>query len=165
MRQVRMMSGLLLATLLCGCAPPALSIHSLIKDPRERVSEPRIEGEWEILSEDYELSGLQLHVKANADGGYDVEFHLRDNNDERPMVTEYAVDLVRLDSHLFFDVLFRNHSSPNNELIYDLPPGVAPLHLIGRVSVEPEFLRIALLDPEWVRSNLPENASAIRVRN
>jgi hypothetical protein len=36
-------------------------------------------------------------------------------------------------------------------------PGVVPGHLVGRLWIEQDFLRVGLLDSRWVAENMPEN--------
>jgi len=64
--------------------------------------------------------------------------------------------LVAMGERLFFDA----QPSQSKEEKESLPAGLVPLHLVGPLWVEQDFMRIALLEPKWVDENLSENLRA-----
>src|SRR5713101_4253745 len=72
-------------------------------------------------------------------------------------VTSYNVRLVPIADKLFFDADFDEQKYEQHKIGRDAILGMAPAHLIGRVWVQQDFLRIALFDSDWVKDNSPES--------
>ena len=152
-----------LVSVLAACNP-AVSVRPLYQD--EEVKSPtkdaRILGEW--ISPDLENVkevepiAVKWKVTENSSGGYDVEMVSDADRDPAEQVaTQYNVRLVPIEGKLFFDGEFqKGGQSPNGIDRQQLPLGIVPAHMIGRVLVEPDFLVTALPDSSWVRDNTPE---------
>jgi tetratricopeptide (TPR) repeat protein len=138
---------------------PAVSVRPLYSADECRV-DARVEGEW--ISPDHEQAIKETPppddrwtVTRRADR-YDVEVRTdRDREGVFHMVTRYDACLVSLDAGLFFDAEFVEvvgGSVGRN----DLPTGTVPVHVIGRVLVEGDFIILGFLESHWVEANMPE---------
>lgn len=157
-----------LAALICGCAPAA-SVRPLYSDAdlNKPLSEPGIEGEW--ISPDLDKAGTdeELWLKwkigpptrpGQPNSNYPVEFRFaRPDPEEGEAPTTYDVRLVRIADKLFFDADFDEQKHGQLRLGRDAILGMAPVHLVGRVWVQKDFLRIAFLDSDWVRDHSSES--------
>ena len=65
----------------------------------------------------------------------------------------FEVRLVAIGNGLFFDA----QPSLSRKERDELPFGFLPLHALGRVDVERDFLRVAVLEGDWVNQALPES--------
>ena len=62
----------------------------------------------------------------------------------------YDLSLVQAGGYTFFDVAFKEtRDGQTSESAYDM--GVLPIHLIGRIWVEGDTLRLGPLDYEWMK--------------
>lgn len=135
--------------LLDGCA---YSLHPLY-NPGENVREPGLVGTWTADKNDKDHSNITIH--ANADGTYEVTGTDSDSHVEQ----RYKVRLVRLGDNLFADAIFDNQSLNGANL--DLPGGVAPLHLIYKVSLNGDTLQTAQLNHDWLVQQFNAKKSSI----
>jgi len=156
--------ALVLAALVSGCSP-AVSIRPLYTedDLKKPVVEPRIEGEW--ISPDLDKAGTdgELSLKWKIDPpkrpglSYSVEVRpAKPDPKEGEEVTSYNVRMVPIEDKMFFDADFEEQEQGQHKLNRGDIAGLVPAHLIGRVWVQQDFLRIALFDSKWVNENLPE---------
>lgn len=157
-----------------GCAP-AVSIRPLYtdEDQQKPVVEPRIEGEWiSPETEEPEKAAkdeawLRWKVSPPDKPGqpysyYSAEFRpARPDPEKGDEAFSYDVRLIGIGDRLFFDAEFRNHTRGHESVGPLDVVGLAPAHVIGRIWVQQDFLRIALLEPEWVEDNLPESSREI----
>jgi len=162
------MCTLVLAAWVCGCVPAA-SVRPLYTDAdlEKPISEPGIEGEW--ISPDLDKAGtgeeLWLQWKigpptrpGQPNSSYPVEFcFARSNQEEGEGPTSYNVRLIRIADKLFFDADFDEQKHGQLRLGRDAILGMAPVHLIGRVWVQKDFLRVALLGSDWVKDHSGES--------
>ena len=150
--------ALALATFFSGCSPVA-SIRPLYTDGdlQKPIVEPRIEGEWVSPDADEpEKSAagemwLRWKVtpaeKPNAAySTYSAEFRLaKRDREEGDVATNYDVRLVAIGDKLFFDAEFRNHTKGQLSIGSLDVLGLVPAHIVGRIWVQQDFLRLAFL--------------------
>jgi len=158
--------ALMLAALVPGRSP-AVSIRPLYTDAdlEKPILEPRIEGEW--ISPDADEAGtddeLWLRWKiappdkpSESYSTYSVEFRpAKPDPGKGDEVSSYVVRLVAIGNKLFFDAEFSEHAQGKFEVRPLDFLGLVPAHVVGRIWVQQDFLRIALLEPEWVKDNSP----------
>jgi Flp pilus assembly protein TadD len=151
-----------------GCSP-AVSIRPLYTDAdiKKPIVEPRIEGEW--ISPDLDKAGtdeelwLRWKIAPPSKPGesystYSVEFRpAKPDPQEGEEVISYNVRLVQIADKMFFDAEFEEQKHGQHKLGRGDIAGLAPAHLIGRVWVQQDFLRVALFNSEWVKDNSPES--------
>lgn len=123
--------------LLDGCA---YSLHPLY-NPGENVREPGLVGTW--IAE-HDKNNSKITIQANADGTYEATGTDSDSHVEQ----RYRVRLVRLGNNLFADAIFDNQSLNGKD--FDLPGGVAPLHLFYKISLSGDTLQIGQLNHDWL---------------
>jgi hypothetical protein len=158
------------AALVSGCSP-ATSIRPLYteEDLKKPVVEPRIEGEWiSPNTEEPEKAGtdeelwLRWKIAPPEKAGetystYTVEFRpAKPDSGKEEEVSSYNVRLVPIGDKLFFDADFRNGSQGNHAVGRSDFLGLTPAHVVGRMWVQQDFLRVALLEGDWVKDNSPE---------
>jgi hypothetical protein len=124
--------------LLDGCA---YSLHPLY-NPGENVREPGLVGTW--IADKNDKDNSKITIQANADGTYEVTGTDSDSHVEQ----RYKVCLVHLGDNLFADAIFDNQSL--NGKAFDLPGGVAPLHLFYKISLSGDTLQTAQLNHDWL---------------
>jgi tetratricopeptide (TPR) repeat protein len=158
--------GLGVAAFISGCSPvPSVRPLYTDADLEKPIAEPRIEGEW--ISPDVDKAGtdeelwLKWKIQAppppvGAQSSYTVEFRPA-KPDPGHEEDEYVYDvrLVAIGDKLFFDAEFRRYALGKEEVRSTDVLGLVPGHLVGRVWVQQDFLRIALLKPDWVEQNWP----------
>lgn len=150
-----------------GCAP-AVSIRPFYtdEDQQKPVVEPRIEGEWiSPNTEEPDKAGREeepwLRWKitppdkpGQAYSTYSVEFRLgKPDPGEGDKADSYDVRLVAVGNKLFFDAEFSYHTEGKAGVGPEDVLGLVPAHLVGRIWIQQDFLRIALLKPDWVENN------------
>lgn len=158
--------ALMLATFFSACAP-AVSLRPLYRDadPQKPIVEPRIEGEW--ISPDADKAGtdeelwLKWKIQAPNPRGapysaYSVQLHTT-NQGTIEEGFSYGVRLVAVGDKLFFDAELRSHTQGQTAEDPTDFLGIVPAHVVGRIWVQQDFLRIALLDSAWVKNNSPES--------
>ena len=160
---------LALAVLLSGCSP-AVSIRPLYteEDLKKPVVEPRIEGEWISPNTEEpekaatsEEAWLRWKITPPDKPGepysyYSVEFRpVKPDPAKGGEVSSYDVRLVAVGDKLFFDAKFRRHTEGKMDVGPSDVLGLVPAHVVGRIWVQQDFLRIALLEPEWIEKNAP----------
>lgn len=166
MKRVLAVLAVALAVLISGCSPVA-SIRPLYTndDLKKPVVEPRIEGEWvSPNSEEPEKAAagemwvrwkITTPEKPDAPySTYSAEFRLaKPDPQEGDAASSYDVRLVAIGDKLFFDAEFSKHSQGQLSIGPEDVLGLVPAHVVGRIWVQQDFLRIALLKPDWVEEN------------
>jgi len=163
--QILMRIVLLLGAIcLLAACNPAVSLRPLYQDEdlKHPTKDARIVGEW--ISPDLDNSHGEVpvaqkwKVTENSSGAYDVEILLgADREPAEQETTHYAARLVPIEGKLFFDGEFeKEEGSAASVRSEQLPLGVLPTHVIGRVFIEPDFLVVVLPSSSWVRDNTPE---------
>ena len=151
-----------LTCLLAGCgANPAVSIRPLYTEGEKPAPEPAMEGEWKafVLGSSGVSEDAHWKVALRADGCYEAEREKKDaekreDKDEKEI---YRACLVRLENKLFFDATLEQKKIGLSMIsAKDMAPGLLPLHFIGRVGVESDFIRLTRLDANWTKQNVPE---------
>jgi tetratricopeptide (TPR) repeat protein len=156
------------AILVSGCSPVA-SIRPLYTDAdlQKPIVEPRIEGEWvSPNTEETEKAAageMWLRWKITSPekpdapyNTYSAEFRLaKPDPQEGDEASSYAVRLVAMGDKLFFDAEFHKHTKGQLSIGRLDALGLVPAHIVGRIWVQQDFLRIALLRPDWVEKNWP----------
>lgn len=157
-----------LAILVSGCSPVA-SIRPLYTDAdlQKPIVEPRIEGEW--LSPNTEepekaaAGEMWLRWKITSPekpeapySTYSAEFRLaKPDPQEGDEASSYDVRLVAIGDKLFFDAEIRNHTKGQLSIGSRDVLGLVPAHIVGRIWVQQDFLRLAFLKPDWIEENWP----------
>jgi len=148
---------------MAGCTSPPVSVRPLYTaaEWQRPTVEPRIEGEWisppfglEDDDQDAWITWKITAVEMQERGGYyQVEVGpAKPTPDWNGQPMTYELRLVSIGDSVFFDA---QHALSSKE--GDLGPlGLVPLHWVGRLWVEEGFLRILLLDGDWVDENLPD---------
>jgi len=157
----------LLGTALIGCAP-AVVVRPLYDSSEKFTVDKRIEGEW--ITPDVDRSGVEDRVFLRWSvgnyaeiGGYPVTMRSlaadKDSSDspKEDTLADYHVRLLTIDGKLFFVADFEEQQIGSLRIWpSDLTPGLIPAQVVGRLWVQQDFLRVAFLDSEWVRKNVPE---------
>jgi len=135
-----------------GCGPES-SLNPLFEE-KDVVVDDAVVGTWITSAEtDGNVSeGLTYAFKKLGDNAYEIIFP----GDEEGSKYKSQVHLVRLGKFLFLDAY--PASLDSDEEKRNKAPEPFPkisVHVFGRIWIEKDFLRIALLDDEWVK-NLAE---------
>jgi hypothetical protein len=162
---------LALATLELAACSPAVVLHPIYDDSSndKALVDARIEGEW--TTPDLEESGAtdEIQIRWNVEsnqaypGRYYVSARFYQDEEKRDEAKpEYLVRLVAIEGMLFFDAEYLSQEfGPTTIRASQLAPGVVPGHLVGGVWIEKDFLRITLLDSDWVTEKTPMNFRVI----
>jgi hypothetical protein len=157
------------AALASGCSP-VTSIRPLYTDAelQKPVVEPRIAGEWiSPNTEEPEKARTDEEVWlrwkiAPADkpeasySYYSVEFRpAKPDPGKGEEASSYEVRLVAIGDKLFFDAEFRSQTEGHVDVGRTDILGLVPAHVVGRLWVQQDFVRIALLKPDWVEDHWP----------
>ncbi|HUD99360.1 MAG TPA: hypothetical protein VMR62_07270 [Bryobacteraceae bacterium] len=115
------------AALLIGCAP-AVSIHPLYT-PQDLVADSSLEGQWAASDGEF------WQVQRSGDGYAVTVFHAGETSAEA-----FNIHLLRLK-----DTEFADATSKSNPSL-----GITG-HLLARISLQGDDLRVALLDDDWMK--------------
>jgi hypothetical protein len=125
-----------------------------------RINQPHLEPHGgERISPDFDDTrpggGVSSTWKISAEGpAYTVEVTPeKPDSDAGRRSQSFEVRLVAIGNGLFFDAQPSLSSKERDQL----PFGFLPLHALGRVDVEKDFLRVELLEGDWVNETLPES--------
>jgi len=169
-----------LAAVLCGCAP-AVSVRPLYTDAdlKHPIVEPRIEGEW--VSPDLDKIGTDDEIMFKwkiapperpgeptmaPNSAYHVELRPgKPDPGKGDQVFSYDVRLVAIGGKLFFDADFVGVVDGQAKVGPEDYPGLVGGHLIGRIWVHPDYLRVALLDSGWMKDNSPDTFQELKGDN
>lgn len=158
--------ALMLAAFASGCSP-AVSVRPLYTnaDLKKPILDPRIEGEWISPNPDKAGTDEELWLKwkitpptepLGSYSTYSVELRpVKPERDKGEPVTRYDARLVSIEDKLFFDATVNDYVEGQVKLNPGEPLGLAPTHVVGRIWVQQDFLRMALLNSEWVKDNSP----------
>ena len=104
-----------------------------------------LNGTW--VSEDKDSKDKEYFLIESAGGGAYCVTKLAE---DKKLKDVYDLSLVQAGGYTFFDVAFREtRDGQTSESAYDI--GVLPIHLIGRIWVEGDTLRLGPLDYEWIK--------------
>jgi tetratricopeptide (TPR) repeat protein len=140
-----------LVVLLSGC--PELSLNPLFKD-EEAVFDDALVGTWitSAATRGTVNEGQTYTLKESGTSAYELTFPNDDGTYSRS-----KVHLARLGNFLFLDVYPAELTSEEKE--QNKTPELFPLigaHTFGRIWIEKDFMRIALLNDEWVQKMAKE---------
>ena len=146
------------ALVLTGCTTPAVSLRPLQATDEKPAAEPGMEGKW--LRDEPDTGEVKSwEISQDTDGCYKVQGQRDPAGESKIPRTElYTTCLVRLQDKLFFDSELRTKQiggenvSPN-----DLGVGVVSAHVIGRIWLQKDVMRVARLDSDWVEKNTSES--------
>ncbi len=165
MRWIRLILLLGPTGVLAACSP-AVVLRPLYDSKYTAPADPRIEGKW--VTPDLDESGTQDEVQvqwtvesySTTDGhSYFVDARFF-RNEEKTAEAEpsYSVKLLPIEGKLFFDAEYSSEKFGASSVDTDgMGPGVVPGHLVGRLWIQQDFLRVALLDSGWVAEKMPED--------
>jgi len=169
-----------LAAVFCGCMP-AVSIRPLYTDAdlKHPIVDPRIEGEW--VSPDLDKVGTDDEIMFKweiapperpgeptmaSNSAYHVEFRpAKPDPGKGDQVYSYDVRLIAMGDKRFFDADFVEAMEGQVKIGSEDYPGLVAGHLIGRIWVHPDYLRIALLDSGWMKENSPDSFQELKGDN
>jgi hypothetical protein len=123
------LTAALLSALLVGCTP-VRSLQPLCTR-QQAVTEEWLEGAWELENQRDTL----WVFRSDGDGGYRLTI-----TDDKSTIA-FRVCLVRLNGYLFLDAVAQ---APEPD-----DPFHVPAHLIGRIWVQRDEVRIRMLSEEW----------------
>jgi tetratricopeptide (TPR) repeat protein len=154
---------LVLAVALTGCAP-AVVVRPLYNEKEKAPVDKRIEGDWVNMDIDHSgtkdiIDGHWTVGRYNEYGGYSVIIVVPPDTDGEKEETEleYEVRLLPIGDKLFFDAEFYcKKFGPRKICLDDMGLGVISGHIVGRLWIQQDFIRMAFLDSDWVRNKTSE---------
>lgn len=153
--------ALFLSSLMLAGCKPAVSLRPLYDSKDKPVTEAQIEGEWvspdsdKIGSKDKNKVAVRWNI-TNQKDHYLVRMHSSkgDNDENQPEDKVYAASLVQLENNLFVDLEWIESKTGDHAIhARDLETGTLTGHLVGRVWLHPDYLRVALLDSQWLEDH------------
>jgi len=156
--------AVLVSIALTGCNP-AVSLRPLAT-PQDKVMDPQIEGNWSSLSTEkgekdtevitWQISNVGDHYRALMS---QIESSITENNPKENSAV-YTLSLIKIEDKLFFDaVLDENTDDGHVVRPRDVEPSLVPVHLVGRIWLHPDYVRLAMLDSSWLREHSGEDFS------
>jgi tetratricopeptide (TPR) repeat protein len=162
-----------LLTILTGCAA-VVSVHPLASpaDREKPMLDPRLNGEWigatpESSDDEFGKPESSCRIKISKPEAPTAEYKLEFPNPDTASSPTTCDSHVRYDFHLvpiggtlFFDATFddlkdpKTHRDSSDVAVY----GAAPGHLLGQLWIQPDFVRVGLLNPDWLRDNWPKDS-------
>lgn len=140
----------LLLSLLGACGP-VLSIHPLYTD-KDVVFDPALLGTW---IDPTDKAGSPLIFERAGNNSYKASMRL---SDQARVDGIFEVHLVKLQGQVFLDAVQTRNRISGQEV--DL--GIAvPGHVLARVSIEGNALRLNFLDQEWIKKELKSGKISI----
>ena len=141
-----------------GCVNPAVSLRPLQASDEKPVAEPGMEGKW-LMDEPSSEEAKNWEISRDANGCYRVQAHKDPARESKiPRTETYSTCLVRMQDKLFFDSeLLTKQMGGESVSPSDLGAGVVRAHVIGRIWLQKDVMRVARLDSDWVEKNTPEN--------
>ena len=134
----------MLLFLLAACTP---SLYPLYTE-RDLVFEPGLIGTWADAHEKDARESWTFEKRENK------AYVAIGRGPENQAEAEYEFYLVRLGKYLFFDAVLRENRVGGQEA--DDSPLVRP-HWFGRISIQGDSMRFALLDEEWLENAVRES--------
>lgn len=134
MRNLTLAIALAAAALTIGCGP-TLAVHPVYTD-KDLVSDLPLEGQWKE-TDDQEVWTVHKFgngFEASAEGTSDPE--------------KVLLHVARLGEFRFLDIASK-----------DTPSLAIPAHMIARVWMEKEELRLQVLDSEWLRQKIRDTGA------
>ncbi len=132
MRSVKIMILLGVAIFLCGCVP---SLHPLFTD-KDLVFDPALVGTW--VDEDGKDT---WKFRKSGESAYELVY----TENEEP--AKFQAHLLKLGDFLFLDI-FPEDPGMKNGVYKGL---LIPAHGFSRVWIEGDSVRLAYLDPDWLK--------------
>jgi Flp pilus assembly protein TadD len=141
-----------------GCVNPAVSLRPLQASDEKPVAEPGMEGKW-LMDEPSSEEAKNWEISRDANGCYRVQAHKDPARESKiPRTETYSTCLVRMQDKLFFDSeLLTKQMGGESVSPSDLGVGVVRAHVIGRLWLQKDVMRVARLDSDWVEKNTPES--------
>lgn len=145
-----------------GCGVVA-SIRPLYTetDLQTPIVDARIEGDWigapdDVAREDAPSAHWRVTAPegpSKGDSAYSIEIR---NEDDAVQVFDGR--LVTIGGTLFFDAEFRAEREGRGVVRDANPPWLVPTHVVGRIWVQQDLLRIAPLNSDWVKEHVTPGA-------
>jgi len=141
-----------------GCVNPAVSLRPLQASDEKPVAEPGMEGKW-LMDEPSSEEAKNWEISRDANGCYRVQAHKDPARESKiPRTETYSTCLVRMQDKLFFDSeLLTKQIGGESVSPSDLGAGMVRAHVIGRIWLQKDVMRVARLDSDWVEKNTPES--------
>jgi tetratricopeptide (TPR) repeat protein len=157
----------MVALLLFGCSP-AVSIRPLYTqaDLEKPINDPRIEGKWSSFDPDKADSLEKPWMRATfeppkepskAGSTYSVEIRFEPDPGKGDEISSYDFQLVAIGDKLFFDATLSEQTEGQVKISPEDFFALVPAHLIGRIWVRSDYLRLSFLDSGWIEKNSPAN--------
>ncbi len=157
------------ATVLSGCTPVA-SVHPLYTqaEAEKPYLDQRLEGEWVMATmadnakdDDAAHLACRVSILTSADDvPYTVDFRCSGSKyDPGEKYSRYDLHLVLLGTATFFDARIAEFNVEGKSVsLSDMTEeGMAPVHLLGEVWIQQDFVRFATLPSDWVEKNWSED--------
>jgi tetratricopeptide (TPR) repeat protein len=146
------------ALALTGCVNPAVSLRPLQASGEKPVAEQGIEGKW-LMDEPSSGEAKSWEISQDVDGCYKVQAQKDAARESKiPRTETYSTCLVRMQDKLFFDSsLLTKQMGGESVSPNDLGESVVRAHVIGRIWLQKDVMRVARLDSDWVEKNTPES--------
>ncbi len=94
-----------------------------------------------------------------SNSAYHVEFRpCKPDPGKGDQLYRYDVRLIDMGDKLFFDAEFDEAVEGPVKTGSDDVPGLVGGHIVGRIWVHSDYLRLAFLDPTWMRDNAPDTS-------
>ncbi|MBZ5502639.1 MAG: hypothetical protein LAN59_10440 [Acidobacteriia bacterium] len=153
-RPARLLCAAVMA-LACTCLTSCVTfaLHSLYGDA-DSVFEPGLLGTWNDPTD--ESNRIKLIFEKGQGSSYKATFI--DPDSKPPDGLIFEVHLVKINGQLFFDAVQTGVRAKGQEVDMGI---VIPSHLIGRLSLTADTLRLDLLDDSWFKQSLKSGKSAI----
>ena len=169
MKYAALRCAVILALLLSGCGgTPAVSVRPLYDTDVKPATDARMEGEW--ISPNLDEVGKEQEIAqrwkfTRDDEHYMVELRepgTADKKDSPDKVDRYRVSLVPLGDKTFIDAELIERTTEKGTIGQDdIKQGMIAVHLLGRIWIAPDYLRVSLVDSSWVKANTPEDYRAM----
>jgi tetratricopeptide (TPR) repeat protein len=168
MRKFILFLSLVAALSQIGCAP-AVIVRPIYDVQEGSPKDPRIEGEWITPSlEDsaaQDAIAVRWSVKLSPSSNDKTNSYTvtmvsgpEQGSTKAPETQEFEARLVPIGEKLFFDAKPQAFSVSGQDVKEgDLSPGIMRGHVVGLLSIEEDFLRVAVFDSDWAAQHLPES--------
>jgi len=145
MKKYAYLCNLWFVLMVLACVP---SIHPLYTD-EVLTYDPALLGNWKETNED---GGTWQFTSSN---GHSYHLLYADNNKKEG---KFKVNLLKLNDSMFLD-LYPNELQPAANEFYQFH--FLPIHTFMRIEIGEAQLKMAPLNPEWLKEFLEENPDAI----
>lgn len=134
-----------------GCHEPTPSLHPLIRED-DAVFEPGLVGQWCEESEDLVCDDDAIWT-FEKDGERTYSLTIKELDDDGDETWVFKIRLARIEERHYLDAMLAEQYVRGKKVDTDF---MLPVHMLGRIEVEPDAVRIRMLESDWVRRALKE---------